>query len=98
MSLRLHLPQRNTDADPAVAVAGHRRRLLTSKHRIDHAPLGRKGCGIAARGHHPLKGMMVRGVERPGLAQAVPRRSGQAGPAQGRTGYSGQNVAPAFTM
>ena len=37
-------------------------------------PLGRKCHGIAARGHHPLKGTMVRGVERPGLTQAVPRR------------------------
>jgi hypothetical protein len=73
MALRLHLPQCDADADPAVAVAGHRRGRLAGKHRIDHPPLGRKGCGIAARRHYPLKGMVVHGVERPGLAQPVPR-------------------------
>ena len=51
-----------------------RRGRLAGKHRIDHPPLGRKGCGIAAGGHHPLKGVMVRGIERSGLTQAVPRR------------------------
>jgi hypothetical protein len=62
MALRLHLPQRHAEADPAVAVTGHRRGRLAGKHRIDLV------------------------------------RSGQAGPAQGRTGYFGQNVAPTFTM
>jgi hypothetical protein len=62
MALRLHLPQRNADADPAVAVTGHRRGRLAGKHGIDLV------------------------------------RPEQAGPAQGRTGCSGQNVAPAFTM
>jgi hypothetical protein len=36
-------------------------------------PLGRNGCGITARCHHPLKGIMVRCVERPGFTQPVPR-------------------------
>jgi hypothetical protein len=62
MALRPHLPQRNADGSPAVAVAGHRRGRLAGKHRIDLV------------------------------------RSGQAGPAQSRTGCCGQNVAPTFTM
>jgi hypothetical protein len=33
MALRLHLPQRNADADPAMAVCSYRRGRLAGKHR-----------------------------------------------------------------
>jgi hypothetical protein len=34
MALQPHLPQRNADGSPAVAVTGHRRGRLAGKHRI----------------------------------------------------------------
>jgi hypothetical protein len=54
----------------------------------------------AHRSHRNGKCFRHERVFSPGNAKGEYRlvRSGQAGPAGGRTGYCGQNVAPAFTM
>jgi hypothetical protein len=55
---------------------------------------GALSCQISLRDEGPL-----RRPERASQALGAARvRSGKTGPALGRTGYSTQNVAPAFTM
>ena len=52
----LHLPQRDADAGPAVAIAGDRRGRLPRPvpHRRTRRLIA-SDCGIAEGGHHPLK-------------------------------------------